>query len=205
MPKIGAITPVKKYIGNGVAKNFAFDFMYWAETEILVYLDDTRQTTGYSVTSTDKTKGGNINFDTPPKEKQRITIIRLIDIKRYSEFEESGLFRAAVINDELNRIVAEIQQLNETLSRCLKAEASSTKRPEDILNEFVVKAEENAINAENNKKYIEKAVTELSEKLAELKKLQNELYGEYILFYEPIDNFVNLKIKNSTFWDYEEL
>lgn len=134
MTKIGAISPVKKYLGNGTTKNFPFTFMYWDDSEINVYINETLQTTGYTISSSDKTAGGTIIFNTAPANNANITINRLVDVKRYSEFEESGTFKAAVINDELNRIVAEIQQVSEEISRCLKSGLTDNLTPEEYLN-----------------------------------------------------------------------
>lgn len=131
-------SPVVKFTGNGATKAFTFNFMWWDEGDILVYIGETLQTSGYTVSSVsawsgNKNLGGRITFTTAPENGTNITVTRVIDIKRYSEFEESGLFRAAVANDELDHIIAMIQQINKDIDTCLKVDIFSTITPEQYL------------------------------------------------------------------------
>jgi len=135
LTKITETLPIKKYVGNGTAKSFPFGFMYWNNEEIIVQLNGVKQTSGYAITSEDVTRGGTVTFATAPKTGVKIIIRRIIENKRYSEFEESGLFRANVANDELNRIVAQIQQLEETAERCVKVDVNDDNTPEELLTE----------------------------------------------------------------------
>ena len=139
MTKITETTPVKKYLGNGATKAFPFGFMYWNNDEIIVQLDGVKQTSGYVITSDDITKGGTVTFSTAPANKSKIIIKRSIENKRYSEFEESGLFRAAVVNDEFNRVVAQIQQLQEASDRSVKVDVNDDETPEELLAEVYQK------------------------------------------------------------------
>lgn len=139
MTKITETTPVKKYLGNGATKAFPFGFMYWNNDEIIVQLDGVKQTSGYVITSDDITKGGTVTFSTAPADKAKVIIERKIDNKRYSEFEESGLFRAEVVNDEFNRVVAQIQQLQEASDRSVKVDVNDDETPEELLAEVYEK------------------------------------------------------------------
>lgn len=150
MTKITETLPVKKYVGNGTTKNFPFNFMFWDSSEINVYLNDTLQTAGYTVTSEDVTKGGTVTFVTAPTQNVSVTINRVIDIKRYTEFTESGTFKALVINDELNRIIAEIQQIAEMLVRCLKSSITSNVTPEEYLNQIYTNLDSRVTAAANS-------------------------------------------------------
>lgn len=136
MTKITETAPIKRYVGNGTTKNFPFGFMFWKTPEINVYLNDTLQNSGYVITSDDITKGGTVVFTTAPAQNTSITITRVVGIKRYTDFQESGVFKADVMNDELNRIIAEIQQIAEVLDRCLKASVTSDITPEEHLNQI---------------------------------------------------------------------
>lgn len=112
-------SPTVQYVGNGVAKEFAYLRLSWEESEIYVYLNDTLQTDGYSVSSEDLNQGATIIFDTPPADGVIITITRVLPLQRSSHFEESGIFKAEVVNTEFDRQVAMIQQINETANRGL--------------------------------------------------------------------------------------
>lgn len=112
-------SPTVQYVGNGVAKEFAYLRLSWEESEIYVYLNDTLQTDGYSVSSEDLNQGATIIFDTPPADGVIITITRVLPLQRLSHFEESGVFKAVVTNTELDRMIAMLQQINEVANRGL--------------------------------------------------------------------------------------
>ena len=150
MTKITETTPIKKYSGNGTTKAFPFGFMFWDTAEINVYLNDTFQSSCFVITSDDSTKGGTVIFTTAPKQDTSITITRVIGIKRYTEFAESGVFKAAVINDELNRIIAEIQQIDGVLERCLKTAVTSNITPDEYLSQIYTNLNKKVTEAANS-------------------------------------------------------
>ncbi len=113
------LSPTVQYVGNGVAKEFAYLRLSWEESEIYVYLNDTLQTNGYSVSSEDLNQGATIIFDTPPADGVIITITRVLPLQRSSHFEESGIFKAEVVNTEFDRMIAMLQQIEEIANRGL--------------------------------------------------------------------------------------
>lgn len=119
MTKIADETPVVKYIGNGVTKSFAFKRMCWEESDVLVYVGDTQVTSGYSLKYDDLADGCTVVFTTAPENGVSVVIAREIDLERLSEFEESGMFKADVANNELNHIIAGLQQVNEKSDRAV--------------------------------------------------------------------------------------
>ena len=110
-------TPTVQYLGNGVATDFAYLRANWDEDDIYVYLGDELQTEGYTIIAEDLSEGAVIRFDVAPADGVLITITRILVLERTTHFEESGVFKAEVINDELDRLVAMIQQINETANR----------------------------------------------------------------------------------------
>ena len=110
-------TPTVQYIGNGVATEFAYLRASWEESDIYVYLGDELQTNGYTIVTENLSEGAVIRFDIAPAEGELITITRILELERTTHFEESGVFKAEVMNDELDRLVAMIQQINETANR----------------------------------------------------------------------------------------
>lgn len=109
---------VVHYIADGEVKEFNFNFQIFEAGDIDVYLDETLTDTGYNV-SVDENCGGKVIFSQPPANGTRITIIRNLDIKRTSDFQEGGAFRAKVINHELDYQVATLQQLDEKINRSM--------------------------------------------------------------------------------------
>lgn len=111
-------TTVVHFIADGEVREFHFNFQIFEAGDVDVYLDETLTDTGYNV-SIDEEIGGKVIFNQPPVNGTRITIIRNLDIKRTSDFQEGGAFRAKVINHELDYQVATLQQLDEKIGRSM--------------------------------------------------------------------------------------
>lgn len=111
-------TTVVHFIADGDVSEFHFNFQIFEAGDVDVYLDETLTDTGYNV-SVDEEIGGKVIFNQPPANGTRITIIRNLDIKRTSDFQEGGAFRAKVINHELDYQVATLQQLDEKIGRSM--------------------------------------------------------------------------------------
>lgn len=133
MKKIEDLSPVAKYIGNGVVKEFAFNCMNWQPSDIFVYQDEELLVSGYSIRSDDLTEGATVVFATAPADGTKITIRRQVELKRISQFEESGVFKAEVVNNEFNHLIAAVQQVNEIAERCVKVPVTDDQKPEELL------------------------------------------------------------------------
>ena len=110
---------VVHYIADGEVQEFNFNFQIFEAGDLDVYLDETLTDSGYNVTINEKSYGGKVVFAEPPSNGTRITIIRNLEIKRTSDFQEGGAFRAKVINHELDYQVATLQQLDEKIGRSM--------------------------------------------------------------------------------------
>lgn len=126
LSKIEDLSPTIYYTGNGATIRFPYQRMFWKDSEIQVYLENKLQSGGYSLETTNKSRGTTVVFATPPAEGVLVTITRVTKIERNSEFEESGVFRADVTNDELNHILACIQQVNDKTGRSLTIPITDT-------------------------------------------------------------------------------
>ena len=131
--KINAVTPRVQYTGNGVTTVFPYEFAIFDESDMVVYLGDEVQESGYSVSGAGQTEGGNVTFDTAPDDGVVITLYRNIPIERITDFQEGGTFRPKNLNDEFDRQTAFLQQVNEALSRSVKVDVTSGTNPEEIL------------------------------------------------------------------------
>lgn len=114
---INAVSPKVRYIADGITKSFSFVFPIFSDQDMDVYIDDTLIKSGYSITGVGTNEGGEVIFNTAPKNGKSITLLRNLEIKRTSDFQESGAFRAKAINYELDYQIACLQQLNEQISR----------------------------------------------------------------------------------------
>lgn len=113
----GNIKPRIRFIADGNVKEFLFGFVIFENENLDVYIDDTIVASGFSIEQNSDGKGGKVIFDTAPQNGRIITLIRNLEFKRTSDFQESGAFRAKVINHELDYQVASLQQLDEKIGR----------------------------------------------------------------------------------------
>lgn len=116
---IGDIRPRIQAIGDGTQTEFIYPFPIFKSSDLEVYLDETLQSAGYSVSGAGTSDGGSVIFDIAPLNGVTITLVRHLKIERTSDFSEGGAFHANVINQELDYIVAVSQQNAEAISRCL--------------------------------------------------------------------------------------
>lgn len=112
------IVPRVRYIADGTTTDFFYNFTIFSPEDIDIYADDQLQSQNYQVVI-DKENGGKIIFNSAPLKDTIITIIRNLELKRTSDFQENGTFRAKVINHELDYQVASLQQLDEKISRTI--------------------------------------------------------------------------------------
>ena len=137
MSKIQDLPVVYSYEGNGVTTLFPFGCMIFKLSDIVVYLGDEKQTTGYTVVSNNYDAGGTVTFATAPANGVKITIQRVCDEARLTEYSESGVFRADPTNDEFNHIYALIQDNTEAISRCIKKEVFQDGDANQIFQQFL--------------------------------------------------------------------
>lgn len=126
--KIGDISPRIQYAGDGAQTVFTYPFPIFADADIQVYIDDTLQTitTHYAVAGAGADTGGTITFVAAPVASETVTLVRSLVVKRESDFQESGEFRAKVINDELDKIIAMVQEVGDQLGRGLFLSTTDT-------------------------------------------------------------------------------
>lgn len=127
-----AVRPVVHFIADGTVTEFFYNFATFGEDDLDVYIGEELQNSNYSVVSNGE-HGGKVVFNRPPTEGAVVTIIRNLEIKRTSDFQESGAFRAKVINHELDYQVASLQQLDEKISRTIMVPPYVTKQVKSSL------------------------------------------------------------------------
>ncbi len=110
--------PVVHFVADGVVKEFFYNFLTFDGDDVDVYLGEDLQTSDYTVIINEE-NGGKVVFNEAPAAGLVVTIIRNLEIQRTSDFQESGAFRAKVINHELDYQVASLQQLDEKIGRTL--------------------------------------------------------------------------------------
>lgn len=115
-----------KYIGNGTTKDFSFNFNMINQEYCRVFLED--KTTGaqtpknldadYSLVFDDN--GGQVSMKVAPLASQYIVVYRDVDLNQKSDFRVGEGFAAVKIEDEFDKQMAAIQQMDDGLNRSPK-------------------------------------------------------------------------------------
>ena len=130
------------YDANGVTTSFAipFDFILgYASEQIDVY--DINPTTGvrtaytegvdYTLTPSEnvltQTKPTNVVFGTAPIDGKKVMIERQLPLTQIIDYVNNGAFLATDHEKGLDRIVMQVQQINEVLARTLKLSVLNTQ------------------------------------------------------------------------------
>jgi hypothetical protein len=141
--QIGDATPRVQYTANGSQIAFTFLFPIFAAADMEVWLGNVKQSSStYSISGIGISGGGSVLFNTPPANGTLITLVRRLAISRLSDYQEDGIIRAKVLNDELDYQTAAIQQVALDAGRAVKRSLISTSTadltlPEPLANRSI--------------------------------------------------------------------
>ncbi|MEX2618389.1 MAG: hypothetical protein WD767_20075 [Alphaproteobacteria bacterium] len=107
---ISDVRPRVQYVADGVQTVFPYPFPIIDQADLVVVFDDNEAAGANSVTGVGASSGGDVIFELPPPADTRVTIYRDMAFARETDFQEAGDFRAAVINEELDRMAMLLQQ-----------------------------------------------------------------------------------------------
>ena len=110
--KMPDITPIVRYVADGVDTGFSYPFPIFASADLAVYLDGAKQASGYIISGAGQSAGGAVTFTSAPANGAVITLARELPIERVTDYLEGGDFSAASINTELDYMIAALQQVN---------------------------------------------------------------------------------------------
>lgn len=110
-------TPVISYTANGSATVFTYPFRILAASDLQVYKDGALQSTGFTVSGVGVEGGGNVTFTVPSRPAAGV-IVRLerkTPLTRVTDYVEGGALRAQVLDDDIDRVVMMVQDLDAAL------------------------------------------------------------------------------------------
>ncbi len=135
------------YTGNGSQTDFPFSFVVFnAETDILVYqkVDNASEVTvpssAFSVTlNTDQASnpGGKVTMSVAPGNGVVIAILSNVAYEQTMELTTHDGFDPRTLNKNADRIVAQIQQLKEGLSRAIVTDPTDSMTPQELKNKLL--------------------------------------------------------------------
>ena len=127
---------LKRYTGNDAATTFAYDFLIPLATDVEVSIFDsltsvTTVLTGsqYSITGIGSALFGEVTYPLagdPLPTTSDIIIKRIVPYTQVMDVTNQGGFLPAVLEDQLDAIVMQVQQLAEQAGRTILGEADST-------------------------------------------------------------------------------
>jgi hypothetical protein len=127
-------TPVNSHVANGVTTIFSFSFKAILSADILVTVDGVEQTlsTDYTLTGIGADNGGTVVFLSPPINGAKVVIQRDMEINRETDYQDNGDFLAQTVDDDFDRIVLLLQQVNSRIKSTIKLPIES---PDQLINE----------------------------------------------------------------------
>lgn len=110
-------TRFNNYTGNGVTTSFSYTFRAFTDTDVEVSVNDVVKTLGvdYTMTGIDVNSGGSIVFTTAPASGAAVSINSNTPIIQGTQYAEGGKFPAATHEKTLDRMVAVLQEMNESI------------------------------------------------------------------------------------------
>lgn len=103
------------YTGDASNTDFAFDMLINEDSDLEVYLDGVKQTTGYEVLG-GTIQAGIVQFAAAPNSGVVVLIIRVSDYKQLLDLISGGL-NPDTVEYALDKIVHKLQNLNDRLNR----------------------------------------------------------------------------------------
>ena len=126
------------YQGNGAATAFPFAFKVWSTDQLSVSITSPqgRTTAAQGWTASLGESGGTLTYlhnGTPLPDGWRLAIVRDMPFAQGIDLVSASRFDPQVIEDGLDQATAELQQLNEKITRAVIMPATSEQSPEDMV------------------------------------------------------------------------
>ncbi len=126
------------YQGNGTATAFPFAFKVWSTDQLSVSLTspDGLTTPAQGWTASLGENGGTLTYlhnGTPLPDGWRLAIVRDMPFAQGIDLVSASRFDPQVIEDGLDQATAELQQLNEKITRAVIMPATSEQSPEEVV------------------------------------------------------------------------
>jgi len=118
--RIGDVAPRVQYVGDGARTDFAFPFPVFDAEDLELRIGTVVLSGGYSVAGAGETGGGVASLVVPPPAGETVTLRRRMTVERATDFQDNGLLRARTLNDELDRLVAVLQEQREEIGAALR-------------------------------------------------------------------------------------
>lgn len=166
-----------QYTGDGITKEFSYPFKIFALHNLQVYVAGRLLASGWRINKIGE--GGKVIFDEAPDAGTLITLLRHVEVKRISDFQEGGLIKAEVLNREFDYRVAVEAQLADSITRVMSYSATApagldATLPHPTPKKALVWADDGLklVNSETN---IDEIAGEVTSKIAGLQNIEQKI------------------------------
>lgn len=134
---VGDLTPRDQYTATSGQTVFTYSFPIFSDSDLKVYVGPILKTlsTDYTVTTAGTSSGGTVVFGSALTTGDVVTIYRDLPVARTTDYATGGALLAENLNDDLDKLVMMVQQLESDLNtRTLRFGQWTTGLP---LSEFI--------------------------------------------------------------------
>ncbi len=135
----------KTYVGNGLTSLFPIPFFVAEESHIYLVIKNASGSFPVTQNFFVDLEHSQVQYPmsgTPLAQGEELTVFRKLPLNQIVDLENAGAFHPQVLEkDGFDRVVMQIQQLSEELSRCVKLEITDSKSPDEVL-QFLFNAEQ---------------------------------------------------------------
>jgi hypothetical protein len=116
------------YVGNGVSTSFPYSFRCFEASDLEVTTDGSVMVLGidYNVTGVGNSSGGSIVFEDAPVDASSIFIQSIIPLQQKAKYAEGGQFPAVTHETALDRMVAMLQEMSQSVKTSAHFPAGDT-------------------------------------------------------------------------------
>ncbi len=116
------ISPRVQYTAIAAQTIFTYPFPIFLDADIVVDVDGVLKvlTTDYTVSGAGNETGGNVTFVVAMAGNEVVTIYRDIAVARATDFQQNGPWSSKTFNDELDKIILILQELENKIGRSIR-------------------------------------------------------------------------------------
>ena len=186
------------FLCDGAQTTYPFTFKLFdaSQAKVLVSTDGLTDTvldpSYYSVTleeNQDTSPGGTVILRAAQPAGTYLSILSAIPYTQTLNLTSRGGFYPSVINDALDRCVAQIQQLKESLDRTLKVAATSTATPEQVIVEIL----DVAASAEDFAEQAKTVHGDVVAKYGEILEIKEQVEDQAAVFEGALESIENAR------------
>ena len=186
------------FLCDGTQTTYPFTFKLFdaSQAQVLVSTDGLTDTvldpSYYSVTleeNQDTSPGGTVILRAAQPAGTYLSILSAIPYTQTLNLTSRGGFYPSVINDALDRCVAQIQQLKESLDRTLKVAATSTATPEQVIVEIL----DVAASAEDFAEQAKTVHGDVVAKYGEILEIKDQVEDQAAVFEGALESIENAR------------